>query len=133
ELTWHLSGSGSLLGGVLGQKNRPLGPTRAAGLVWTGPRRYLLEVSILICRLAGGIQARCVRPRRGADYSRATVSSLRPARVSRGPDRRPRNRPGAGRPRPSPRGARARAWPLSAPRSRGPPAPHPNGSSRPRA
>src|ERR1700724_942832 len=30
----------------LGQKNGPLGPTRAAGLVWTGWRRYLLEVSI---------------------------------------------------------------------------------------
>ena len=36
------------LGAVAGEKNGPLGPTRAAGLCWTGPRRYLLEVSILI-------------------------------------------------------------------------------------
>src|SRR5271154_2237047 len=36
-----------------GKKIGPLGPTRAAGLVWTGRRRYLLEVSILNFRLRG--------------------------------------------------------------------------------
>src|ERR1035441_7640158 len=53
ELTGHLSGSGLGAGRLCGQKNRPLGPTRAAGLVWTGPRRYLLEVSIFGCDSAG--------------------------------------------------------------------------------
>src|SRR5665213_4253855 len=31
---------------VFKQKNGPLGPTRATGLIWTGSRRYLLEISI---------------------------------------------------------------------------------------
>ena len=74
ELTWH--GSGGLVGCEvgcrggepdLGQKNGPLGPTRAAGLVWTGSRRYLLEViSILIARLRRSLLARpCPPARRG--------------------------------------------------------------------
>src|SRR5579862_9444474 len=55
-----------------GQKNGPLGPTRAAGRVRTGSRRYLLEViSILIAvasRRAGSHG--CAQTQCGADYSR---------------------------------------------------------------
>jgi hypothetical protein len=32
----------------VGKKNGPLGPTNAAGRLWTVSRRYLLEITILI-------------------------------------------------------------------------------------
>ena len=44
------------------KKNGPLGPTRAIGLIWTGSRRYLLEVSILVFS-SGDMLARLRHPR----------------------------------------------------------------------
>jgi hypothetical protein len=46
---------GFCLVGLSGEKNGPLGPTRAAGLFWTGSRRYLLEVSIFIMAHGTGL------------------------------------------------------------------------------
>src|SRR5664279_998234 len=67
---------------LFGQKNGPLGPTRAAGLVWTGSRRYLLEVSIVSTDSAGACSYDGVHPRGASDYSRGFLIFERPARVS---------------------------------------------------
>ena len=91
-----------------GQKNGPLGPTRAAGLLWTGPRRYLLEVSILVCRLRGRT-AHTSAPTRDAAPTIAerfrALDRLRCRRSSAGlravVSRAPRRPPPAGRPRTS--------------------------------
>src|SRR5271155_1591551 len=50
--------------GPAGKKIGPLGPTRATGLMWTGLRRYPLEVSIVVVELAG---SRIPRVTRDAD------------------------------------------------------------------
>src|SRR3954453_21668037 len=66
---------GFKLGVGPGEKNGPLGPTRAAGLCRTGSRRYVLEVSI--CRSdprTNRLQA-IPRPWRLGDYSRGVRAS----------------------------------------------------------
>ena len=69
----------------------PLGPTRAAGRVWTGSRRYLLEViSILIAWLRGG-PARTTVPRRKArptiaeDFRRSSPCASSPTDSGQSP------------------------------------------------
>ncbi len=83
---------------VFGQKNGPLGPTHAAGLPWTGPRRYLLEVSIFVCCIRGQTCSHaCVHPRHKSDYSRGILAIERfTAGVSTAARRAP---PASGSPR----------------------------------
>src|ERR1700680_2845090 len=50
--------------GLPGKEKGPLGPTRVTDLVWTGPRRYLLGVSILGSGSAGPCTQTCAFPRR---------------------------------------------------------------------
>src|SRR5271165_5998076 len=106
------------VGGVSArQKNGPLGPARTTGRMWTGPRRYLLEVSIIITGSAG-TTTRLATPTDPTDYSRGDLSAFGargPARSPAGGARRP---PPQGRSRASRRGARARPGrrPARAPR-----------------
>ena len=106
----------------MGKKNGPLGPTRAAGRVWTGSRRYLLEVSILVRAPRTARSHDELRPPRRDEptiaeefgQSRASAGVLGP--VVRRASRSAASRPSRGRPRTSHRGARARAWRPAAPR-----------------
>ncbi len=152
ELTWHGSGWNRrvvsragferwlelVTGCFQAKKWAPRAHARAAGLIWTGSRRYLLEVSILVGSLRGHARTTAPPAKRGttiAEQSERFAGRFGSSRPPSGPrcspsgaDRDPRPE---GHPRRRRRDARAHAWRRADRPYRGREAPVPSGSARP--